>query len=122
MGLIEADTPVLPEFFEYKMNEMSRAARAEAEHARRQLVQKLPPKFSLKVAGKVRTINTSEVVKSGFTRTRPGPDLWRLLRKRIRMLLTMRHDWGEQFDNRCCCFFAFADNHWLNLNRSVNCP
>lgn len=114
MGLLEADTPVLPEFFEYKMSEMSRAARLEAEHTRRQLVQKLPPSFSLRVAGKTRTIKTTDIIQSGFSSTRSGDELWKLMRKRLRMLLTMRRDWGNIDDvyGHCDSDFGQVDVAW----------
>jgi hypothetical protein len=114
MGLLEADTPVLPEFFEYKMSEMSREARIEAEYARRKLAEKLPPSFNLRVSGKTRTIKTRDVIESGFNGTRPGNDLWILLRKRLRMLLTMRRDWGNVDDvyGHCESDFGQVDVPW----------
>jgi hypothetical protein len=96
------------------MSEMSRAVRLEAEHQRRQLVQKLPSTFSLRVSGKARMIKTKDVIESGFNRTRPGSDLWSLLRRRLRMLLTMRRDWGNIDDvyGHCESDFGQVDLPW----------
>ena len=113
-GLLEADTPVLPEFFEFKMTEMSEAARVQAEQERRKLVQKLPSNFSMAIRGKSHTFNVKSVVDSGFNRTRPGFELWAMLRKRLRTLLVMRRDWGNVDDvyGHCESDFGQVDLAW----------
>lgn len=95
MGLIEADTPVIPEFFEFKMEELSAAERARRATQRRMAAKKLPTAFKLNVAGKQKEINLSSLVAAGFDEQRSGKDLWALLRPRLRMMLTMRKDWGN---------------------------
>jgi hypothetical protein len=37
----------------------------------------------------------SSLVSQGFDEHRTGKDLWGLLRPRLRMLLTMRREWGS---------------------------
>ena len=95
MGLIEADTPVIPEFFEFKMAELSNAERAKRATQRRMAAKKLPTAFKFNVAGKQKEVNLSSMVANGFDEQRSGKDLWALLRPRLRMMLTMRKDWGN---------------------------
>ena len=95
MGLIEADTPVIPEFFEYKMEELSVKDRAKRATKRRVAAKKLPTAIKMKVNGVEKDVNLSSLVANGFDEERSGADLWALLRPRLRMLLTMRRDWGN---------------------------
>jgi hypothetical protein len=95
MGLMEADTPVIPEFFEFKMEELSAAERAKSASQRRVAAKKLPKAFKFKVNGKQKEVDLSSLVANGFDEQRSGKDLWALLRPRLRMLLTMRKDWGN---------------------------
>jgi hypothetical protein len=95
MGLIEADTPVIPEFFEFKMEELSMAERTKRDMKRRAAAKKLPTALMMRVGGKEMHYDLSSLVSSGFDEHRTGKDLWDLLRPRLRMLLTMRREWGN---------------------------
>lgn len=98
VGLLEADTPVIPEFFEYKMVEMSEAARIKQAQDKRKFLSKLPKTFSMKLGrGKPKQFVTSDL-EANYRVLRSGADLWDLLRSRMKMLLTMRRDWGDLDD------------------------
>jgi len=72
-GLLEADTPVIPEFFEFKMAELSTATRVKAEQERRKLMQALPQNFTLHVRGASKSFDVQQLITSGFnSTTRPG--------------------------------------------------
>lgn len=95
MGLIEGDTPVIPEFFEFKMEELSAAERAKRATQRRLAAKKLPKGLTLTINGRQRNVDLSSLVEQGFDEQRSGKDLWGLLRPRLRMMMTMRRDWGN---------------------------
>jgi hypothetical protein len=54
----------------------------------------LPGSFAIKVKGKSKTYNAMQLMQDGFMDTRRGGELWSLLRSRLRMMITMRRDWG----------------------------
>jgi CRP-like cAMP-binding protein len=113
-GLLEADTPVIPEFFEFKMAEISLADRLKVDQERRKLVQALPQQFSLHVRGGSKTFDVQQLVDSGFQTTRTGAELWRLIRSRLKMLLAMRRDWGniDTIYGQCESDFGQTDLKW----------
>lgn len=113
-GLLEADTPVIPEFFEFKITEISLADRLKSEQQRRKLMQALPQQFSLPVRGGNKTFDVQQLITSGFHTARTGSELWGLLRKRIKMLLAMRRDWGNIDDvyGHCDSNFGQIEMKW----------
>ena len=82
------------------MAELSQKDRLKAEQERRMLMQGLPPQFSLSVRGGSKMFDVQQLISSGFSTTRTGAELWDLMRNRVKMLLTMRRDWGN-IDDVC---------------------
>ena len=76
---------------------MSQAARAKAKMKQQQHMSKLPGKFKMKIPGRkgTTTYNALQMMNQGFMDTRKGLELWSLLRSRLRMMMTMRRDWGN---------------------------
>lgn len=95
MGLIEADTPVIPEFFEFKMEDLAAAENAKAGLKRRAQARKLPSTLTMSVCGIKKSFDIGTLVSQGFNEHRNGKDLWNLLQPRLKMLLAMRRDWGN---------------------------
>jgi Ca2+-binding EF-hand superfamily protein len=89
VGLMEADTPVIPEYFEFKMSEMSAAGRVTAEAKRR---KELMDNRETLLA---QNVDVDKMLREGFTSTRSGSILWDLLRPRLKVIMTMRKVWGD---------------------------
>jgi hypothetical protein len=87
VGLLEADTPVIPEFFEYKMVEMSEAARIKQAQEKRKFLSRLPRSFSMKLGrGKSKRFETTDL-EANFTMSRTGKELWVRFTSNIQWLL-----------------------------------
>eukprot|EP01050_Picozoa_sp_SAG11_P002126 SAG11_NODE_103_length_16571_cov_49.569208_9_plen_183_part_00 len=69
VGLLEADTPVIPEFFEYKMAEMSEAQKQKARQQQQRHLAKLPSSFTIKVRGKSKKFDALQLARNGFVDT-----------------------------------------------------
>eukprot|EP01047_Picozoa_sp_COSAG01_P054855 COSAG01_NODE_6043_length_3882_cov_3.851042_9_plen_88_part_00 len=80
---------VIPEFFEYKMDEVSEEVRVKAQLRVRQRLKSLP-NMKFNIRGKVRQFDISQLTENRILQRRTGADLWQLMRPRIKLLLTMR--------------------------------
>lgn len=79
------------------MNEMSLASRAKQERQRHKLLSVLPSTFSLRLRGRMKAFDTRDLVNNKRVQ-RPAKELWQLLSTRMRLLITMRREWGKLDD------------------------
>jgi hypothetical protein len=79
------------------MTEMSLEARAKKEQERRKLLSTLPPRFSLQVRGTKKEFDTGKLFAVTHIQ-RPATELWNMLSARMKLLITMRRDWGKLDD------------------------
>ena len=116
MGISEADTPVIPEFFQYKLEELSAAdkqkeaniaAIADGKAGNRLTASATMPNLNSSLKGPIRHYQEDEddiedEEAAGRSSPRPvprsGKKLWRMLKGRLNMLVTMRRDWGNVDD------------------------
>ena len=111
MGLMEADTPVIPEFFQYKLEEMHKVDELETA------------KESATKSNAVSNMRANTILKASLRQyqqydpdieeplpkalPRNGKQLWKTLRTRLDMLVTMRRDWGNVHD-----FYGSSDSQF----------
>jgi hypothetical protein len=95
MGLSEADTPVIPEYFQYKLEELADVdERASVKHQSTSLIG-LESNLSTSLKGRIRQYREYDVDAPSSVMPRHGKKLWKILRKRLNVLVTMSRDWGN---------------------------
>lgn len=123
MGLMEADTPVIPEYFQYKLEELHKADELEIvkeNAAKSNAVSNLRANTSLKASlRKYQEYDPDIEEPPSKPPPRTGEQLWKTLRTRLDMLVTMRRDWGNVHD-----FYGSSDSQYgeTALNWNVRDP
>jgi hypothetical protein len=75
------------------MQEVTEEVRVKAQLRVRHKVSSMP-KMKVSIKGKLQQFDISALTAKQMLKKRSGKDLWALLRPRIKLLITMRRDWG----------------------------
>lgn len=94
MGLVEADAPVLPEYFSHKLSQIGGALPQDESG---------PPASPSAGDSRTRSGGSFTVLepmreRSKLTKQRPAPDLWNFLRPRLWVMAAMKKEWGDLHD------------------------
>lgn len=100
MGLVEADTPVLPEFFSHKLKQIREGQIEASPGSPTDPLAGGSPHARLR-SGSFMTPKPAERrlrARSGTTRSRTGSELWNFLTPRLRVMAAMKKEWGDLHD------------------------